>query len=165
LVDAVGANLPTLDKHSSLFSHLSDFEKLRLIYSWITHHIEYDVEKERQKNTPQAIENILETKETLCLGYAQLFEHFAAAHHASPVQVGKTRNCVKLQLDEAHHAWNTTAEGWLIDATWGAGYVSKRSHKFVVSSNLHIVTKKLLQLLVRLQSNVLSAFKEWRYVF
>ncbi|KAJ8790740.1 hypothetical protein J1605_021168 [Eschrichtius robustus] len=53
----------------------SDLERVRAIWIWICHHIEYDIEAAQEKDR-QAFKptTILQTQKTNCDGYAGLFE-------------------------------------------------------------------------------------------
>ncbi|XP_032767090.1 kyphoscoliosis peptidase isoform X2 [Rattus rattus] len=90
----------------------SDLERVRAIWIWICHHIEYDVEAAQEKDR-QAFKptNILRTRKTNCDGYAGLFERMCRVAGVQCVTVSgyskgfgyKTGQSFSGEFD---HAWN-----------------------------------------------------------
>ncbi|EDL77404.1 kyphoscoliosis (predicted) [Rattus norvegicus] len=90
----------------------SDLERVRAIWIWICHHIEYDVEAAQEKDR-QAFKptNILRTRKTNCDGYAGLFERMCRVAGVQCVTVPgyskgfgyKTGQSFSGEFD---HAWN-----------------------------------------------------------
>lgn len=106
-------------------------EKARLIYSWIGQHIGYDVALAEQKTGRDLRpETTLRKKETICSGYAYLYQELAKELGLEAVIVeGYGRGGSSLVGDdpEVNHAWNAVkiGAGWhLLDVTWGAGSVN-----------------------------------------
>ncbi|MFN5513272.1 MAG: transglutaminase domain-containing protein [Cyanobacteriota bacterium] len=106
-------------------------EKARLIYSWIGQHIGYDVAlAERKTGRDLRPETTLRKKETICSGYAYLYQELAKELGIEAVIVeGYGRGGSSLVGDdpEVNHAWNAVkiGTGWhLLDVTWGAGSVN-----------------------------------------
>ncbi|KAB0403841.1 hypothetical protein E2I00_010590 [Balaenoptera physalus] len=120
----------------------SDLERVRAIWIWICHHIEYDIEAAQEKDR-QAFKptTILQTQKTNCDGYAGLFERMIAGVHCMTVpgyskgfgyQPGQSFS------GEFDHAWNAVfLEGrWhLVDSTWGSGLVDSTTSKFTFLYN------------------------------
>ena len=109
----------------------TDFEKVKLIYIWITHNISYDVHSYNNKtiNVNKATpKTVLKTKLAACGGFANLF---AALGKSLGLEVEKVEGYCKgfgfeegTVLDKSNHAWNVYISGnriALIDCTWGAG--------------------------------------------
>jgi transglutaminase/protease-like cytokinesis protein 3 len=138
-LDAIAANL-TYDQDSVtelaalMRPHAqTEAEKARLIYSWITQHIAYDVALAQQEEgrdlRPQTT---LQKKQTICSGYAYLYQTLAAALGLEAVIVegyGRGGDVVVGEDSTINHAWNGVkiGQGWyLVDTTWGAGSVNKQ---------------------------------------
>uniref|UniRef100_A0A8C5K8L2 Kyphoscoliosis peptidase n=1 Tax=Jaculus jaculus TaxID=51337 RepID=A0A8C5K8L2_JACJA len=122
----------------------SDLERVRAIWTWICHHIEYDVEAAQEKDR-QAFKptDILRTKKTNCDGYAGLFERMCRIAGVQCMAVPgyskgfgyKTGQSFSGEFD---HAWNAVfLEGrWhLLDSTWGSGLVDTATSKFTFLYN------------------------------
>jgi transglutaminase/protease-like cytokinesis protein 3 len=129
----------------------TDIEKARAIYSWIAQFIEYDTEayfkgthrfsysystkeekEEKEKIHNKKVANYtFKKKMGVCAGYATLFQNLCELSSLECTLItgySKTKitdignNSIK-----ANHAWNAVKidDDWrLIDATWGAGYLS-----------------------------------------
>lgn len=112
----------------------TDTEKARIIYSWITKHIDYDTEaffnNQFQFLKP---EEILTQRKGICSGYAILFRALAKAMGLDAVAVtGYAKGDGYLVGDDTreNHAWNAVKiDGYwyLMDPTWGAGIIENRS--------------------------------------
>ncbi|XP_069069674.1 kyphoscoliosis peptidase-like isoform X2 [Pleurodeles waltl] len=122
----------------------SDLEKVRAIWIWICHHIEYDMEELRDKNRRSADpEHILRTRKGVCAGYAGLFERMCRTAGIRCVQLtgfakGFTYEIGQTFSGESNHAWNAVylAGSWhLVDSTWGAGFVNNTSNRFTFQYN------------------------------
>ena len=112
----------------------NDFDKARVIYTWLHHNIVYDVDAFFSGNIEAATpESTLLSGAAVCEGYAGLFEHLAdiiglQCHKVSGH--GKGYGIEPLSENEpipqmtSNHAWNCVMmanEWYLIDACWGAG--------------------------------------------
>jgi transglutaminase/protease-like cytokinesis protein 3 len=125
LVEALATNLT---KHAR-----NDAEKARAIYRWITDRIDIDIERLHNQKQGQIAEDpgdILESRKTVCCGYARLFQALGNACGLDVVVInGSSKNCTPgFKSTEAEdHVWNAVRiEGrWrLLDCTWGAGKIS-----------------------------------------
>uniref|UniRef100_F7C2I6 Kyphoscoliosis peptidase n=1 Tax=Callithrix jacchus TaxID=9483 RepID=F7C2I6_CALJA len=117
----------------------TDLERVRAIWIWICHHIEYDIvaaqEKDRQAFKPT---DILRTQKTNCDGYAGLFERMCRIAGVQCMTVpgyskGFGYRTGQSFSGEFDHAWNAVyLEGrWhLVDSTWGSGLVDTTTSKF-----------------------------------
>lgn len=110
-------------------------EKARIIYTWITHNISYDVEAlsdlfEKNIYPDISVETVLNNRSTICSGYANLYQQLAQYMGLKSVIVvgyAKGFNYIVGQDNQVNHAWNAVKinEDWyLIDTTWGAGTVN-----------------------------------------
>ncbi|EDL21049.1 kyphoscoliosis peptidase, isoform CRA_a, partial [Mus musculus] len=122
----------------------SDLERVRAIWIWICHHIEYDVEAAQEKDR-QAFKptDILRTQKTNCDGYAGLFERMCRVAGVQCVTVPGYSKGFGYQTGQSFsgefdHAWNAVyLEGrWhLVDSTWGSGLVDTTTSKFTFLYN------------------------------
>ncbi|KAM3834125.1 kyphoscoliosis peptidase isoform 2-T2 [Vipera latastei] len=122
----------------------TDLEKVRAIWMWICHHIEYDVigffNKENQSFSPQ---DVLQSGKSICEGYAGLFEQMcriAGVHcmNLSGYSKGYGYKPGQTFEGEYDHAWNAVyLDGrWhLVDSTWGCGSVDEGCSKFTFRYN------------------------------
>jgi transglutaminase/protease-like cytokinesis protein 3 len=105
----------------------TEAEKARLAYSWVTQHIAYDVTLNRDDLSP---EGVLQRRQTICGGYANLYQALAKAMGLRAVIVegyAKGVGGIVGEDSRLNHAWNAVemAGVWyLIDTTWGAGNVN-----------------------------------------
>ena len=118
-----------------LSSHAnSEVEKARIIYTWITHNITYDVAALdnlfNQNIYPDVTTKaVLKNKATICSGYANLYQQLAEKMGLKSVIVlgyAKGGDYIVGNDNRVNHAWNAVQinNNWyLIDATWGAGTV------------------------------------------
>ena len=108
----------------------SDTGRVRAIYVWITNNINYDVAKLKAYNNTsepsrQTVTNVLQTRNAVCQGYADLFIELCnkLAIPASFVG-GYTKRDGKVST--IPHAWTAVKldnRWYLFDPTWGAGYI------------------------------------------
>ncbi|MCB0281998.1 MAG: hypothetical protein KDF60_05405 [Calditrichaeota bacterium] len=116
-------------------------EKVRAIFRWISRNIEYDVDAflNRKKITDDPIE-VLKRGKAVCGGYAHLFKYMClAAGIKSEVIVGWSRAFGEISSPDANHAWNAVQidQTWyLLDVTWGAGYMNEQQ-QFIRKFNDH----------------------------
>ncbi|XP_068136518.1 uncharacterized protein [Hyperolius riggenbachi] len=122
----------------------TDLEKVRAIWMWICHHIEYDLEgledKSKWSSDPS---QILLTGKGACEGYAGLFENMCRLAGIQCVKIGGYSKGLCYVLgqtfsEETNHAWNAVYlnKKWhLLDTTWGAGIADSRSHQFTYRYN------------------------------
>lgn len=110
-----------------------DFDKIRVLFRWIAANINYDVEAFFSgKLEGTGAEDTLHNGRSVCQGYSNLFEQMGKAVGLQVVTVSgwaKGYNYVPgEELGKTNHAWNAVQVGehwYLVDATWGAGYVSE----------------------------------------
>jgi transglutaminase-like putative cysteine protease len=120
---------------------VTDMDKSRAIYSWITKNIEYDANYYYQirHQTDFEFDSALETlqnRKTLCMGYSHLN---AALHRAIGIEA-------KVVYDE-EHAWNEV----LLDGNWysqdttkGAGYIDTDRKEFISAPTMDYFAMALI---------------------
>ncbi|NXK46929.1 KY peptidase, partial [Chauna torquata] len=122
----------------------TDLEKVRVIWMWICHHIEYDVvgyhNKSQRSSKPI---DVLRTGKSVCEGYAGLFQQMCSiagiqCMKLSGYSKGHGYKIGQTFKGDSDHAWNAVyLEGrWhLLDSTWGSGTVDDSSTKFTFRYN------------------------------
>jgi transglutaminase-like putative cysteine protease len=133
-VDSTNPRLIKLT-NSLLKPSMTELEKTKAIYDWVTRNISYDYNAYlKNENILTTASSVLQTKEGLCRDYAFLTAALArAAGLQAKVVYGSTGKSGNWEA--GLHAWNEVyADGrWVIlDTTWGAGYITNNG-KFVSS--------------------------------
>jgi hypothetical protein len=117
-------------------------EKVRAVFRWITANIEYDTGILKNKNRrARTFQEVLARKKDICSGYAMLFK---AMMNNTGIECeiinghskGYQYELVDLFNEKNAHAWNAVKlndEWYLIDATWGSGYIE--DNRFIRSFN------------------------------
>ncbi|MBE9043173.1 transglutaminase [Pleurocapsales cyanobacterium LEGE 10410] len=119
---------------------VTELEKARIIYAWVTQHISYDVpaflDAVNNDNYPDVSpQKVLRDRSTICSGYSNLYYALAEAMNLeSAIVVGYAKGATpeEEKFLDVNHAWNAVKidDAWyLLDATWGAGSV--REEQFV----------------------------------
>lgn len=136
----------------------SDKEKLRAIFIWIAHNIEYDVRSFQKGRIPDSdAASVVGKKKAVCQGYSNLFKALSKAVGVKAFVVsGYSKGygfANRKKLQNADHAWIGVYadEKWqLIDPTWGAGhlnsrgkYVSAMQEKYFLSDPSFYITEHL----------------------
>ena len=138
-------------------SCISDREKVKTIFRWITDHISYrtSVIKSKRKNdrlqryeeeedtgalkplNDRVAIKVLHDRETVCEGYARLFKSLCdhagllSAIITGYASTGAVRAETKFR---SNHSWNAVFidDNWyLLDAAWASGYIAMPSGEFV----------------------------------
>ena len=120
----------------------TDSEKARIIFAWITRNIAYDVPtflSGQYKDVDP--ETVLKERKTVCSGYANLYQSLAKAMGLDAVVIdgyAKGYGYTFGKELKVNHAWNgvkINGAWYLLDATWGSGYVN--GNTFTPSLNPH----------------------------
>lgn len=110
----------------------NDREKARAIFRWIAKNIEYDVAGSISGSYGSMNSgDLLKSRRSVCEGYSDLFEALAAeagltAVHISGYGKGYSYRPGDKFSGPSNHAWNAVrinGSWYLIDCTWGAGFV------------------------------------------
>jgi len=145
-VDNIALKIP--DSMTRTTSGLSDYindnfsretDKSRAIFVWIANNIQYDIENisavNMYRNTGEVIDKVLKTRKGVCMHYAELYNEIAnRVGIKSYVVPGYTKQ--NGSVDKLPHAWCASLIGstwFLIDPTWGSGYI--QNSKFVKKIN------------------------------
>jgi len=111
---------------SSKYSNLSEEDKVKLAYRWITENIVYD----KDRNVERDPDKFFQSKTTVCSGYARLFTRMLKAMNYKEENIKNIAGYAKggeytvLVEPKIDHEWNAVKinGNWcLIDATWDAG--------------------------------------------
>ncbi|XP_029473177.1 kyphoscoliosis peptidase-like [Rhinatrema bivittatum] len=117
----------------------TDLEKVRAIWMWVCHHIEYDVMG--YENTAKALTNptdVLRSRKSICAGYAGLFERMCSIAGIECLKLSGYAKGYGYKPGQrfsgnSDHAWNAVRleRSWhLLDSTWGAGHCNDKCTKF-----------------------------------
>jgi hypothetical protein len=113
---------------------VDDKEKVRAAYRWLTDRIAYDADGFFADSPgDQSAETVFRTKKCVCEGYANLMVALCTLMGLESVKVrGYAKGLGYLPgppSTKANHAWNAVKinDRWyLVDATWGAGYINDK---------------------------------------
>ncbi|OXB83445.1 UNVERIFIED_CONTAM: hypothetical protein H355_006292 [Colinus virginianus] len=122
----------------------TDLEKVRAIWMWICHHIEYDVVGFHNKSLRLCEPtDVLRTGKSVCEGYAGLFQKMCSVAGIQCMKLSGYSKGYGYKIGQSFqgnsdHAWNAVyLDGrWhLLDSTWGSGIVDDASTKFTFRYN------------------------------
>jgi hypothetical protein len=111
----------------------NDREKARAIFRWIAGNIDYNMEAFFKGGGGAAgAEEVLKSGKSVCYGYSDLFLSLAGEAGLEAARIsgyGKGYGYLpgKNFSGPSNHAWNTVkinGSWYLVDSTWGAGYVN-----------------------------------------
>lgn len=130
---ALRRNLDDLAEYLGAFSP-NPWMKARVIYIWLTANIAYDTDcffsGRRSDVSP---EGVLASGKSVCSGYAGLFTALADRMDLEAILISGWAKGYGYRpgttFNRTNHAWNAVRiEGawYLMDATWGAGFVEER---------------------------------------
>jgi len=117
----------------------NDAEKVRLIFTWVAFHVDYDAKAiNTGKYGDMSAEGVLKSRKGVCMGFANLFYELCNATGVEAVKISGYAKGYGYQPGQkffkTDHAWNAVhIEGnWhLMDVTWGQGYGETRRGKMV----------------------------------
>ena len=134
----------------------SDSDKVRAIYTWLTHNITYDLEKFYNGDTQinfsytnqedfqrklaavneHSVKETMRTNKAVCEGFARTFKKVSELLKIPCLFIGGYSkagvNDIGVIPQREDHAWNAVKvdNKWrLIDATWGAGHTQNKQWK------------------------------------
>jgi transglutaminase/protease-like cytokinesis protein 3 len=116
----------------------TDIEKVRAIYRWVTANINYDAKSFFSGSyEPSDAENVFMSRKSVCEGYANLFDTLAREAGIESQKIsgfakgyGYSAGAGAAADSKPNHAWNAVkldGKWFLVDSTWGAGYLENRS--------------------------------------
>ncbi len=110
------------------------FMKAKILHDWIAYHIAYDTEDLfRNLNRPQDYASVLKRKTAVCAGYSQLFKKMAdLAGVEARIISGHSKGFGYRGFlgGKTDHAWNAvkvSGKWHLVDVTWDAGHVDRKT--------------------------------------
>nr|XP_023651404.1 kyphoscoliosis peptidase-like [Paramormyrops kingsleyae] len=119
----------------------SDLEKLRAIWVWLCHNIEYDLDGylglSEKLCSP---EQVIEAGRGVCCGYSSICQEMCREVGIECLEVPGHGKGIDYQQGqsyqniESNHMWNTVQLGghwYLLDACWGAGKVDIKKKAFI----------------------------------
>ncbi len=108
--------------------------KVKVFHDWICDNIAYDCDVFTDAGAgEQGYETVLKKKKAVCVGYANVFNamcYYAKIEQNTILGWSKGFNYPGYLRPESDHAWNAVKIGgkWkLIDITWDAGFVERRT--------------------------------------
>lgn len=155
-IDAYALNAPASATHSvdTLAAYLeqsaqNDREKARAVYRWITANIAYDVQGLLSGNYGDlSAEGVLQHRKSICHGYATLFQELAETMGLSVEFIGGVSKgygyVPGTDIGVEDHAWNAVqldGTWYLIDSTWGAGYIGDDGNYIPKFNEHYFLTK------------------------
>lgn len=148
-IDNHAINAPASAETSvdSLASYLvapakNEREKARSIFRWVTENIDYDVSGFFTGSFDDtSSKDVLKSRKSVCGGYSDIFSSLARSAGLEVVRIagyGKGYGYLPGEnfSGPSNHAWNAVkinGSWYLVDCTWGAGYIDdnkKYVHKF-----------------------------------
>lgn len=145
----------------------TDREKLDAIFSWVVTNIDYSMSNfySPLNSSPKQISDILKSRKTICLGYAQLMDSLCElAGLESVVVFGYSKDDfydVNDTIYGHNHAWNAVKlDGlwYLYDATWSTG--SRETHYTRFSKWVLKMQKKIPQKFKKKQVRIPKKFQK-----
>lgn len=139
----------------------NDEESVRAFYIWLTDNISYDTKSYFSGRFPdQSAEATLKNRLSVCEGYANLFKALCDVAKISAVKIpgfskGYGYNPSRSNL-RSNHVWNAVqldGHWFLLDATWGAGYIDKNRTFVKHFSEFYFLTKADELILTHLPDN------------
>jgi len=140
-IDDFAKNIPIHQAKSvdqlakSLTQHCkSDLEKVRAIYVWISDNVVYDFAAFKSGNvTEQTAFSTLISRKAVCQGYSELFYRLCVLNQIDCyVVAGYSKGFgykKGKKFSTTDHAWNAVKidqKWYLVDATWGSGYIDEK---------------------------------------
>ncbi|KAJ1089135.1 hypothetical protein NDU88_002286 [Pleurodeles waltl] len=122
----------------------TELEKIRAIFIWICHHIEYDVVGFHNKGARSGdAKDVLQSRKGVCAGYAGLFQQMCRltgiqCEEISGYAKGYGYRIGKKFSGDPDHAWNAVhlkGRWHLLDSTWAAGNVDGNCAHFKFEFN------------------------------
>ena len=140
-IDSYAINAPPSAEASikSLAAYLAkpdwnEREKARSIFRWITENIDYNVEGLLTGSDVNiGSKDLLKSRKSVCDGYSDIFQSLATEAGLESARIsgygkGYGYQPGKKINESSNHAWNAVkinGSWYLIDCTWGAGYINE----------------------------------------
>lgn len=132
---SVKSDIPTLVEYL-LEPFDTDEEKVRVIFRWVAENIRYDTQSYFSGRVSYSSpDSTLRSGKGVCEGYAGLFKALADEAGLEVVTIHGYAKGYGYQpgqrISGTNHAWNAVSldgRWYLLDSTWGAGYVNGRNY-------------------------------------
>ncbi len=118
----------------------TDLEKVRAFFVWISENVRYDVPlyfdktaTNQEKLKKQQPKHILKYQKAVCEGYTNLFDDLCKVADITSEKVAGFTRFPDGEINRNGHTWNAVrieGEWFLVDNTWGAGYVDPEKRRF-----------------------------------
>jgi len=123
----------------------SEIEKVRLLFTWVATHINYDAEAFNSGNLiASPAENVLQTKKAVCDGFGNLLKELCSSAGLESEKISGYSKGYSYHIGDKfkdmNHAWNAVKidNQWrLFDATCARGYGTKKNGKLVSTNKFN----------------------------
>ena len=124
-------------------------QKVRALYIWITHNIEYDLsqvgtQRDYESNA-EIIEDVILEKKGVCMHYAELFFAMCNAIGIKNYMISGYTKTFNGKIAPYSHVWNAVvidSKYFLLDLTWAAGYILNGEYVHKFRDNYFLITPK-----------------------
>jgi hypothetical protein len=115
----------------------NDVEKVRAVYDWIAMNISYNYnEYLNPSNRDTSAGDVLQSRSSVCEGYSNLFQNIAKAAGLEVTTINGWGKGIGYSAGQqitgpSDHAWNAVkinGAWYLLDSTWGAGYIDEQNN-------------------------------------
>ncbi|XP_066472883.1 kyphoscoliosis peptidase-like isoform X2 [Tiliqua scincoides] len=121
----------------------NDIEKVRAIWMWTCHNMEYDVDGFHDRAKVACIPaDVLQSRKSICCGYAALFAKMCSIAGIECKKLSGYAKGYSYKIgngfQDTNHTWNSVyLDGrWhLLDSTWGSGSVNDSCTQFICRYN------------------------------
>ncbi len=109
-------------------------EKIRALFRWVTENINYDVQSYlKRQNKQRSVGQILNDRSAVCDGYSRLMAELGRFSDIEIIQIIGYSKGYDYKIGDRfnnnpNHAWNAVkinGKWYLLDVTWGAGYIDE----------------------------------------
>ncbi|MBC7712851.1 MAG: hypothetical protein H7177_05905 [Rhizobacter sp.] len=131
------SNIDTLSNELTQ-NYLTDLEKYRAIFAWITHNISYDCIALKNPRLRETDANkVIKNRKAVCAGYSNLFQKLCESANLECNTISgwsyHKENIGEPLGNNSNHSWNAIKiqnDWYLCDVTWGAGSTSENNRVF-----------------------------------
>jgi Transglutaminase-like superfamily len=145
----------------------SDKDKFDVIFSWVAKNINYNINSfyTATNSGPEEIKKILEKRNTICLGYAQLMDTLCELAGITNVTVFGYAKDMYYDVNDSiyghNHAWNAVKLDnlWYVyDVTWSNGVTD-----YVLTNKSKLITKLLAKFPEKYKKKKIKIPRKFRY--
>lgn len=122
----------------------TDRDKLEIFYYWIASNINYDTDSYTSGNYHSSDgQTTLNNRKAVCQGYSELYKAMCDSVDIKCYIISGYAKGFAYETDDVftqtNHAWNIVYvddDWWLLDATWGSGYVEYKDANLIFTRKL-----------------------------